>query len=205
MAKARPPEAPVTEAARLGAPYEPVIFAKLADVLEALKAGAIDATFTNASPARAREFDFGPPYLHLELGYLVPRGGVIGKIEDVDAEGRLIGVTAASTSQATLGREFRKAKLVPAETLAVAIDMLASGKMDAFATNKAILYEMAEKLPGSKVLDGRWGLEHFAIGIPKGRDGGRAFIRAFSEDIVATGFVKAAVGRAGLRGSTDAQ
>ena len=48
--------------------------------------------------------------------------------------------------------------------------MMTSGKLDAYATNKASLFEMAEKLPGSKVLDGRWGVEHFAVAIPKGRD-----------------------------------
>jgi len=34
----------------------------------------------------------------------------------------------------------------------------------------------SEKLPGSKVLDGRWGVERYAIAIPKGRDQGRVFV-----------------------------
>lgn len=41
--------------------------------------------------------------------------------------------------------------------------------MDAFATNKAILFAMQDTLPGARILDGRWGLEHMAIAIPKGR------------------------------------
>ncbi len=79
--------------------------------------------------------------------------------------------------------------------------MLAKGQLDAFATNKPTLFEMAEKLPGAKVLDGRWGVEKYAIGIPKGRDAGAAFLRKFTEDVKAEGVVKAAVVRAGLRGA----
>ena len=116
-----------------------------------------------------------------------------------------VGVTEGGTSYHVLPQKLQSATLLAAKTIDGAIAMLTKKEIDAYATNKAILYEMAEKLSGSKVLDGRWGLEHFAIGIPKGRDSGRAFIQAFSEDIVATGFVKAAVGRAGLRGSAETQ
>jgi polar amino acid transport system substrate-binding protein len=52
----------------------------------------------------------------------------------------------------------------------VAVEMLSSRKLDAFATNKGILFEMADKLPGAKVLDGRWGTERHSIAIPKGRE-----------------------------------
>jgi polar amino acid transport system substrate-binding protein len=60
---------------------------------------------------------------------------------------------------------------------------------------------MSEKLPGSRVLDGRWGVERFAIGIPRGRDGGMAFIRQFTEAVKSEGLIKAAIARAGLRGA----
>jgi polar amino acid transport system substrate-binding protein len=81
--------------------------------------------------------------------------------------------------------------------------MLAARKVDAFATNKAILFEMSDSLPGSSVLDGRWGLENFAIAVPKGREAGMAFLRRFSQQAVADGSVKKAVERAGLRGTVN--
>ena len=83
--------------------------------------------------------------------------------------------------------------------------MMAAGQLDAFATNKATLFEMAEKLPGSVVLDGRWGGERLAIAIPKGRDQGRAFVEKFTDDAKSEGLVKAAMGRAGLRGAVIAE
>ena len=79
--------------------------------------------------------------------------------------------------------------------------MLSAGEMDAFATNKATLFEMSDAVPSSKVLDGRWGFERHAIAIPKGRDQGLPFIRSFANEAMAQGLVKAAVSHAGLRGA----
>jgi polar amino acid transport system substrate-binding protein len=79
--------------------------------------------------------------------------------------------------------------------------MLAEGELDAFATNKGILFEMADKLPGSRVLEGRWGLESLAIAVPKGRDAGAAWLKAFAADVAAQGQVQQAATRAGLRGT----
>ena len=56
--------------------------------------------------------------------------------------------------------------LVPVASLEVAQQMLRSGQLDAFATNKGILFELREKLPDFKVSDDRWGLENLAIAIP---------------------------------------
>jgi polar amino acid transport system substrate-binding protein len=188
-------------ARRLDVPFEPVVFAKNAEVLEAVKTGQVDMVFTNASAARARDMDFGPPYLEIELGYLVPKGSPVSALANVDKQGVRVGVTTASSSDAALSRDLKSAQVVRAATVAIATDMLASGQLDAFATNKATLFEMMEKLPGATVLDGQWGVERHAIAIPKGRDQGRAFVEKFTEDAKSEGLVKAAITRAGLRGA----
>jgi polar amino acid transport system substrate-binding protein len=188
-------------ARRLGVPYAPVVYAKNADVLDAVKTGKADVAFTNASPARQQDMDFGPPYLLIELGYLVPPGSALTSAADMDQKGRRIGVTAGSTSDATLSRALKNAAVVRATTVAIGAEMLAAGQIDAFATNKATLFEMAEKVPGAKVLAGRWGEERHSVGIPKGRAQGLPFITQFTEDVLAQGLVKAAIERAGLRGA----
>src|SRR4029078_9566496 len=86
-------------------------------------------------------------------------------------------------------------------TFDVAIEMMSTGAINAYATNKAALFEMAEKLPGSRVLEGRWGLERHAIAIPKGREQAMAFIRQFTNEVKSEGVVGAAIARAGLRGA----
>ena len=186
-------------ARRLGVPYEPVVFAKNAEVLEAVKTGRVDMVFTNASAARAKDMDFGPPCLEVELGYLVPKGSPVSTVTDIDKQGVRVGVPRGSSSDGVLSRELKSAEVVRAATVGSAAEMMAAGQLDAFATNKATLFEMAQKVPGSTVLDGRWGVEHFAIGIPKGREQGRAFVEKFTEDAKSEGLVKAAIARAGLR------
>jgi polar amino acid transport system substrate-binding protein len=188
-------------ARRLGVPYAPVVFTKNAEVLDAVKTGKVDVAFTNATAVRARDMDFGPPFLEIELGYLVPKGSAVSTPAAVDAKGLRVGVTAGSSSDAALTHDLKNAELVRAATLDAAIDMLSAGKLDAFATNKATLFEMAEKLPGSDVLAGRWGVERHAIAIPKGRDLGLAFVRQFTDDVKSEGVVSAAIARAGLRGT----
>jgi polar amino acid transport system substrate-binding protein len=189
-------------AKRLGVPYAPVVFSKNADVLAAIKNGAADVAFTNSSSAaRAKEMDFGPPFMDVELGYLVPKGSRLATVADVDAAGLRVGVTAGSSSEATLSREFKKAEVIRATNFDAGIEMMNAGTLNAYATNKASLFEMAEKLPGSKVLEGRWGVEHFAVAIPKGRDQGKAFIRQFTLEVKSEGLVGAAIARAGLRGA----
>ena len=76
----------------------------------------------------------------------------------------------------------------------------ASKTLDAFATNKATLFEMSDQLPGSRILPGRWGLEHFAIGLPKGREAAMPLVSGFANDVKADGRVARAVEHAGLRG-----
>ncbi len=187
-------------ASQLHVEYAPVIFSKNAEVLQAVKTGAVDVAFTNASAARAQEMDFGPPYLEIELGYLVPPDPIVTDLKDIDTPGRRIGVTAGSTSDATLSHDLTNVTIVRAPTLKDAIALLSSHQIDAFATNKATLFEMAEQLPGSRVLDGRWGVERHAIAIPRGRDAGLAFLSEFTNEIKSGGLVRAAADRAGLKG-----
>jgi polar amino acid transport system substrate-binding protein len=187
-------------AARLGVPFEAVEYPRVAEVVNALKAGQVDFTVTNATPARAKDVDFTSPVLALELGYLVPPGSKIANAAEVDRPGMRVGVTQGSSSQGKLSTEFKNAVLVTAPTVKDAIDALAKGGTDAYATNKAILSEMSDALPRSRILDGNWGLEHMAIGIPKGRERGMAYLQSFAANAKSEGLVRRAAQRAGLRG-----
>ena len=186
-----------------GIPFKPVVFPKNADVLAAAKSGSVDMVFTNATSARTKDLDFSPTVLQVEQGYLVPAGSAIRALDEIDRAGMRVGVSEGSTSEATLSRELQNATVVRTLSLKAAIDMLAAGKLEAFATNKATLFEMSDELPGSRVLAGRWGLESFAIGIPKGREAAMPFVSRFVNDAKASGTVARAVERAGLRGTVS--
>ena len=188
-------------AGRLGVPFQVVEFDRVAQVVEAVKTGAVDFTFTNATEARARDVDFTQPLLQVELGYLVPAGSSIATIEDIDRPGVRVGVTQGSTSLATLTRRLKNATLVTAASLQQAQDMLRRGDVQAYATNKAVLSEMLDSLPGYKILPGRWGEENLAMAIPKGRDAAMPFLRQFAVDSQSSGLLSSIVAKAGLRGT----
>ncbi len=190
-------------AEKLGVPFELAEFPNNAQALGAVKEGRADFAFTNATPARMKDMDFSPPLLGVEQGYLAPAGSTLANAVAVDRAGVKVGVSKGSSSERELTGLLKAATLVPVPTLAAGRQMLAAGKLDAFATNKAILHEMSDGVPGSRILEGRYGLESFAIGIPKGREQGLPWLRRFVEEARADGTVKRAVERAGLRGTTE--
>jgi polar amino acid transport system substrate-binding protein len=149
-------------ALRLGVPYEPIEFRRPAEIYAALKAGEIDVTIANATPARAEEFAWSPPLLLIELGFLVPAGSPVATPADVDRPGVRVGVTQGGTMNGALAHDLKNVTVVPAASLANGIAMLADHGIDVYATNKANLFEMSDALPGSRVLAGRWGLEYLA-------------------------------------------
>jgi polar amino acid transport system substrate-binding protein len=190
-------------AKRLGVPFEPVTHPRIANIIEAMKSGAVDFTVTNATAARAALVDFTPTLLSLELGYLVPAGSAILSADEIDKAGIRIGVTKGSTSERTLPKLVPKASIVPAPSVKEAARMIADRQLDAFATNKAILFEMADGLTGAKILDGRWGVEHMAVAVPKGREQGHAYLRRFTEDVRKDGLLARAIAQSGLRGTVS--
>jgi polar amino acid transport system substrate-binding protein len=191
-------------ARRLNVPFEPVVFSKNADVLEAVKEGRADVAFTNASAERAKDMDFTQPYLLIELGYLAREKSPVTSLAKVDQPGVRVGVTANSSSDAVLSRDLKNAQVVRAETVKIGVQMLSAGTLDVYATNKATLFEMGDQVPGSRVLDGTWGDERHALAIPKGRDSGLPYVRDFINSAIASGLVKEAVAKAGLRGANVA-
>ena len=75
-----------------------------------------------------------------------------------------------------------------------------TGKVDVVAGVRQHLVANAGKLPGSRVLEGRFMAIQQAVGIPKGRSAGAKYLRGFIEDVKASGLVAQAIERSGIRG-----
>jgi polar amino acid transport system substrate-binding protein len=130
-------------------------------------------------------------------------GSPVTAIDEVDRAGVRVGVSQGSSSQAALTRAYRAASVVPAPSLKAAAEMLSDRRIDAFATNKGVLFQMADGLAGARVLDGRWGAESLAIAVPKGREAGKEWLERFAASARRQGLVQRAAQRAGLRGLVD--
>ncbi|MGA2997198.1 transporter substrate-binding domain-containing protein [Bradyrhizobium sp.] len=192
-------------AKRLNVPFEQVSYQRISDVLEGMKAGDVDFTVSNSTPARAATVTFSQTLLTIELGYLVAANSPITTIADIQKPGLRIGVTKASTSQGTIPKLLPNATVVPAENYKRGIEMLEHGEIDTYATNKPTLFEMSDQMPGSRILDGRWGEEHLAVAIPKDHEAALEYIQRFVQEVQSSGLVAQSTERAGLRGAVKAQ
>ena len=131
----------------------------------------------------------------------MPARSTLASIADIDKPGMRVGVTEGSSSSSSLPRLLKSASILTAPSMDAVQAMLRDGRLDAFATNKGILFELSDALPGSRVLAGRWGLEGLAIAVPKGRQLAQPWLQQFVTDVQSGGQLKAIVARAGLRGS----
>ncbi|MEO6322633.1 MAG: transporter substrate-binding domain-containing protein [Polaromonas sp.] len=194
-------------ARRMGVPFEPVLQPSIGALLDSGKSGAWDVAFVGLTPERAKEWDFAPVHLEVEFGYLVPGGSAISTMADVDRPGIRIALQERSGPDAFFSRTLKNTVAVRASSNPGALEVLKSGRADVMGSIKPILYELSSQLPGSRVLDGRPGVDLHAMAMPKGRNLGVAYARRFIEDAKSEGLVKAAVERAGagLRGAVVPQ
>ena len=182
---------------QLGASVELVAYETVAAMVDAAKTGAWDIAFLGSDPAREKLIDFTAAYLEIEATYLVPAGSPLRVVADVDRDGVRVAAPARANYELFLSRNLKLAHLVRAPNGEAAFDLLATAKADALAGLKQALIGLADRLPGSRMLDGRFMAVQQAIGVPKGRDAGLPYLRDFVEDAKASGLVARAIEQTG--------
>jgi polar amino acid transport system substrate-binding protein len=183
----------------LGIPFAPVIHSRNADLLKAVRCDEVDVVLTNATSERASYIHFSRPLLALEKGVLVPTESPARNLGEVTAQGSRIGFSAGSTTATEFGQVYPGVSLVAVPSLPEAAALLANGSLDGFATNKAILGQLAQAPGGGRILDGAWGVEHLALGIPITRGAGLSFVQRFAQWAAESGALAQAVAQSGLR------
>jgi polar amino acid transport system substrate-binding protein len=188
-------------AARLGVPFEPIVYPNPAAYVAAGQAGAWDIGSLGVAPEREALFDFAQPHLEVDYGYLVPPDSRIASVSQTDRPSVRVGLVARSSSELTLTKGLTQASIVRGRDLSELIDLVMLGEVDVIAAQKTNLYNIAPRIPGSRVLDGRPGIEEQALAIPKGRDPlALAYLREFVRDAKSQGLVQQAIDRVGVRG-----
>ena len=79
--------------------------------------------------------------------------------------------------------------------------ILLKNSVGARATNKAILFELSDDLPGSRVLPDSVGVELWAMAVPKGRQAALPYVNSFLQEVRQNGELDRAMERSGLRGA----
>ncbi len=189
---------------RLEVPVELVLYTAAGKVVEGIKKGEWDIGFFAIDPVRAADIDFTPAYVVIEGAYLVPGSSAITRNEDVDREGVRVVVGRGSAYDLYLTRELKKAKIVRAPTSPAVTDMMLADRIEVAAGVKQQLEADAKRLPGLRLLDGRFMVINQAMGIPKGRAAGTAYVSEFVQQMKASGFVANALKRHGIEGAAVA-
>ena len=191
---------------RLGVPTEIVAYDSVAIMVDAAKTGTWDVAFLGSDPARETVISFTAAYLEIEATYLVPGTSSLRSAAEVDRAGLRVAAPSKANYELFLSRNLHHAQLVsaPGPGSDAAFELLTSGRVDALAGLTQGLIGLTAKLPGSRLLEGRFMAVQQSIGVPKGRDAGLAYLRGVVEDAKASGLVARAIERTGARGVTVA-
>ena len=185
---------------RVGVPVEFIKFDTAGKLGDGVKTGAWDVAFLGAEPQRAAEIAFTAAYLEIPSTYIVPAGSPIRSVDEVDRAGVRIAVADQSAYGLYLVRTIKHAKLVLTQGLDSSFDVFVAQKLEALAGLKPRLLTDVQKLPGARILDGQFTAVQQAIGTPKNREASARFLRAFVEDVKASGLVAEAISRNGAQG-----
>ena len=187
-------------ATRLGATVELIGYPGAGQVADAAVTGAWDVGFIGAEPQRAAVIEFTLAYVEIPATYLVPAGSAIRTLEDVDQPGIRIATSARSAYDLYLSRSLKHATLVRAEGLPASYDLFVKEKLDALSGLLPRLTADVARLPGARILEGRFTAIQQAIGTPKARTAGAAYLREFVADIKSSGLVASLIAKHGVKG-----
>jgi len=99
-----------------------------------------------------------------------------------------------------LSRTLQRATVVRAPGMSASFDVFVAEKLNALAGIKPWLVMTAERMPGSRLLDGHFMTVQQSIGIPRGRESAAQYLREFVQDIKTSGFLDRAIQSLNLPG-----
>ena len=189
-------------AQELSVAVELVVFDAAAKSVEAVKSGQADIGFFAVDPLRSDGVRFSAPYVQIEGAYLVRNASTLTDNAQVDRAGTSVMVGRGSAYDLFLSRELKAAKILRAPTSPAVVDSFIAENADVAAGVKQQLQADAARLPGLRLLPGRFMVIEQAMGVQANRgDAAQALLRAFVERAKASGFVAASLQKHGIRGA----
>ena len=189
---------------RLGIALELVTYDAAGKVVAALKSGAWDVAYVAIDPVRANEISYSAAYVVIEGAYLVRQDSPIRSNAEVDRAGVRVAAASGSAYDLFLSRELKQAKIVHAPTSQAVTDLFVAQGLDVAAGLKQQLEADAKRIPGLRLLEGRFMVINQAMGTPKGRDAGIRYLREFVEEMKVSGFVARSLERHRIEGAAVA-
>lgn len=194
------PDMAAEVARRLGVPLQLVPFPSPGQLADAVDDDVWDIGNIGAEPQRAEKIAFTAAYCEIEATYLVPAGSPIQSIDDVDKPGVKISVTGRSAYGLWLENNIKQAELVRTDTLDSSFETFVDQNLDVLAGLKPRLLTDIEKLPGARILDGKFSAVQQAIGTPRKNAAAAKWLADFVEEAKASGLVQSFIDKHNVKG-----
>lgn len=192
-------------AEHLGVGIVLLTFDAAAKSVDAVRGGQADIGFFAIDPMRGGAIRFTAPYVLIEGAYLVRQNSALRDNAEVDRAGMRIMVGKGSAYDLYLTRELKAAQILRAPTSQAVVDDFLAQNADVAAGVKQQLEADASRVPGLRLLPGRFMVIEQAMGLPAARGEAAAkVLGAFVESAKASGFVMRALQRHGIQGATVA-
>ncbi len=154
-------------ARHLGVAVELIGYKTPGELADDAVADAWDIGNIGAEPARAEAIAFTAAYCEIECTYLVPPDSPLTSIDEVDRPGVRIASAPRAAYDLWLERNIRHAELVRSPGLDGSFELFVEQRLDALAGLRPALLNQAQRLPGSRVLDGQFSSVQQAMGTPR--------------------------------------
>jgi polar amino acid transport system substrate-binding protein len=187
-------------ASRLGVPLEMVVHATPGDVADATDRNTWDVAILAIEQSRAQTIAFSPPITEIEATYVVRKDSPLRAAAQVDAAGVRISAPNKAGYELYLTRALRNATLVRAKSVQDSIDVFKARGADALAGLKPMLLDSMDAMPDARFVEGRFMTVNHGLSTPRTRQAAAAYLKAFAEDVNATGFVARSIERNGVKG-----
>ena len=186
---------------RLNVPVELVTFNSAGKVVDAVSAREVSIAFVAIDPVRAATTAYTAPYVIIEGAYLVRENSPLRDNAEVDRAGTRVVVGVGSAYDLYLTREIKNVTLVRAPASPLVTDEMLKQNLEVAAGVRQQLEADARRVGGVRLLPGRFMVINQALATPVARAGALDFLKAFIEELKATGFVATALERHGIKGA----
>lgn len=188
-------------ARRLNVPLELVPFDAAGKVVAAISGNQVDIGFYAIDPKRGLDTLFTAAYVVIEGAYMVPTASPIKDNSEVDRAGTRVVVGLNSAYDLYLSRELKHATIVRAPTSPDVTNVFIEQKCEVAAGVKQQLEADAKRVPGVRLLPGRFMEIRQAMATPKSREAAHAYLVDFIEEMKRSGFVADALARHNIKGA----
>ncbi|MEH2488138.1 transporter substrate-binding domain-containing protein [Bradyrhizobium sp. AZCC 2230] len=186
-------------AAQIGIPVEYVVYQNSGQITDAAGKGSWDVTWLPKDPERETKMTFGPIYEVADATYIVKAGSSVTNFATLDQAGIKVAAVNATTTMRGAVAHLKNANVTGYQTYDEIFGLLKSGEVDAFALSRDQLNKMAQKLPGTRVLDETFKKTVTAVAVPLAHQQSLAFVTKFMNEAVTNGTLRKAYDNNGLK------